>query len=544
MLPIPTRAALFAGVGLLLMLAVGLAGGAASIVLVANAGFVGLALVLAVTRPVGRHLRRQRLEFAWWLDHGTGAASGAVVPGVDFVVRCYVRHRGAGDIAVDTIEPIVGANASVRQTPRGLYVAGRARSEFTMTLRAASVGRVVLHGLAITVRGPLGLFRTALYFPNPLVIRVLPRAAARRRSGRRAPQAAAVERSGHTMVRRRGGGTELHELREHVPGDPFKSIAWKASARRGRLMVKEVEQEVQEKRWVLVDASGTMRGGALGERKLDFAIDLAAGEAMDAVRSGDRVGLLAFDRRVVTQVPLGEGNAHRIRIFDALLSLTELVDDDLTSTSDEAVLATVAAYVRRQDGIDFGRGAKVDARSLAAHVRRALEQDRKGRKIPEREVRAQGEQAALFRAFCRSRALPILHRAHPIEHEKTAALIEALTIVSRQRTPSTIVVCTDFDAMVNLDDLATPLRLARAHGHTVHFVLPDGRSFVPDAQDALGEDLRTIFGRAETQRLRSARALLARLGVRASVLQGRRAGARSESMARVSVPPPPAREAG
>ena len=31
---------------------------------------------------------------------------------------------------------------------------------------------------------------------------------------------------------------EIRELREHMPGDPFKKIAWKASARRGRLLVR------------------------------------------------------------------------------------------------------------------------------------------------------------------------------------------------------------------------------------------------------------------------------------------------------------------
>ncbi len=549
MLPIPTRAAIASFVGLLIMALIGLTTSTAGLVAIANAGFIGLAWALAASRPKGRDLRRQRLEFAWWLDHGTGAASGAVVPGVEFLVRCYVRHRGSGDISVDSLEPIVGPNVTVLRTPQCVQLGERTRTEFTMSLRAAAVGRVVLHGLAITVRGPLGLFRTALYFPNPLVIKVLPRAAARRRSAARAPRAAAVERAGHTMVRRRGGGTELHELREHQSGDPFKAIAWKASARRGRLMVKEVEQEVQEARWLVLDVSGTMRGGPLGSRKLDHAIDLAAMEATDAVKAGDRVGLVAFDRRIVTQVPLGEGAAHRIRIYEALLSLTELVDADLTDLSEASLVAQVARYVRRQDGIDFGRGSNVDLAGLITHVERGLVREDRDKRASEREILAADRGSRTLRRFCRTRGLPLPHLAHPIEHEKTDALIASLTWVAQARTPSSILVCTDFDAMTlsalgtaaatpeastavptastathdSAETLATALRLARAHGHTVQFVLPDARTFLEPSDGAqLTTDLTTIFGRAEAERLRQARTMLARHGIRATVARGKR----------------------
>jgi hypothetical protein len=338
------------------------------------------------------------------------------------------------------------------------------------------------------------------------------------------------------MVRRRGGGTELHELREHQSGDPFKAIAWKASARRGRLMVKEVEQEVQEARWLVLDVSGTMRGGPLGSRKLDHAIDLAAMEATDAVKAGDRVGLVAFDRRSVTQVPLGEGAAQRIRIYEALLSMTELVDADLTDLSETSLVAQVARYVRRQDGIDFGRGSNVDLPGLITHVERGLVREDRDKRASEREILAADRGSRTLRRFCRTRGLPLPHLAHPIEHEKTDALIASLTWVAQARTPSSILVCTDFDAMTlsalgtaatpndSAETLATALRLARAHGHTVQFVLPDARTFLEPSDGAqLTTDLTTIFGRAEAERLRQARTMLARHGIRATVARGKRA---------------------
>ena len=53
-----------------------------------------------------------------------------------------------------------------------------------------------------------------------------------------------------------GDGYELRELRDHQPGDPFKRIAWKASARHGTLLVRDHEREERDVVWLLLDASG------------------------------------------------------------------------------------------------------------------------------------------------------------------------------------------------------------------------------------------------------------------------------------------------
>ena len=53
-------------------------------------------------------------------------------------------------------------------------------------MSAKAAGRVVLHGLAVSLRGPLGLFEVPLYFPNALAIKVLPRTVAGAQRQRRA----------------------------------------------------------------------------------------------------------------------------------------------------------------------------------------------------------------------------------------------------------------------------------------------------------------------------------------------------------------------
>lgn len=510
MLPIPTRSTVALFVGLVGMLFFAIVGRSAAGTILAGSGFIGLAAALVVTMPLGRRVRRQRLEFAWWLSHGPEAALGAVVPGAPFEVRCYVRHRGSSQLSIARLSPVVPAGAEVLDEGEALTVAPRARTEFTFRLRAPAAGRVVLHGLAVNLRGPLGLFEVPLYFPNPLGIKVLPRSGAVVRGRARMLSGMSTARPGRAMMRRRGGGTELYELRELLPGDPYKSIAWKASARVGKLMVKEVEQEVQETRWIILDVSGTMRGGALGQRKLDFGIEAAAAEARRALEEGDRFGLLTVDGRVLSVVRAGEGSPHMIRVYDALLAATEVVDADLTDVDDDDVLQIVSRYVRQQDGIDFGTraGGGLDVAALVNHLGRALAGEKRS------QVQADTAAGALGRRFCRARGIPLPYRPDPRDGTKGPGLAAALRLAGgRSRDPSSIVVITDFDGVHSEEELTAMARLVRAHGHALAFVLPDGPAFAPPPVNSLERDLHAIYARGEARRAREARRILGRLGV-------------------------------
>ncbi|MEM9187855.1 MAG: DUF58 domain-containing protein [Myxococcota bacterium] len=511
MLPIPRPGAVAAYVAAIALCAVGI--GTRSSISVAFGGAIlfGLALALMLTMPLGRRVRRQRLEFAWWLAHGDpGSGGGAVVPGAPFEVRCYIRHRGPTGLTLGGLSPVVPGGANVEDDRSTvLSLPPRARTEFSFRLRAPAVGRVVLHGLAVSLRGPFGLFAVPLYFPNPLAIKVLPRVASRVRSSFRAATGSAIERSGRTVLRRRGGGTELYELRELMPGDPFKSIAWKASARAGKLMVKEVEQEVQETRWIVLDVSGTMRGGEPGKRKLDFAIELAAAESRRGIDAGDRVGLITVDGRVLDYVPPRDDLAQMIRIYDALLAATEVVDQDLTDVDDDDVPAIVGRYIRNQDGVDFARrDGSWDVQNLVRHVQSSLIEEQK-----RSDVLASTSHARVLRRFCRARGIPLPYRPDPRDGAKGPGLAGAIRrTAGSHREPASVAVITDFDGIGDLEPLEAAVKLSRAHRHQLVFLAPEARRFVAPPNTSLSQALSTVYGRGEERRLREAKARLGRLG--------------------------------
>ncbi len=517
MLPIPTTRAFAVFAGCVGMWLVGLVTQSWAATVLGSGLAIMLMATLAATVPLGRRVRAQRLEFAWWLAHGNGPVSGAVVPGVPFQIRCYVRHRGTTPLEMSHVEPILpGAASVIDLEPSSLHVAPRARNEFSFSVVAQSAGRVVLHGLAVNLRGPLGLFDVPLYFPNALAIKVLPRSVALQRSAAPSMSGLPIDRAGRHRMRRRGGGTELHELREFQPGDPFKSIAWKASAKRGQLLVREVDQEVQQTLMMALDVGGSMRGGEPGKRKLDFALELAAAQARAWLERGDRVGLLTVDGRVLSCVDPGEGPAHLIRIYDTLLSATEIVDADLTTLDDREVIELVARYVRHQDGLDFsiGRTGRWDVPSLSTHVRSLLSS--RSIDMPQAQTGAGGE----LRRFCRERGIQLPHRATPPGGDKAKGLAEALKRAAGQiRAPRAILLVTDLDGVIDYDVIAATTRLMHRRGHTLSVAVPDAKAIDQERKpSALEQDLRAIYGRSEARRLCEARETLGRLGVAVAVV--------------------------
>jgi uncharacterized protein (DUF58 family) len=522
MLPIPSSTAIACFFAVLLTLTWGSLFGSLAATTLGVAGALGLCTAFAATMPIGRRVRRQRLEFAWWLASGEpGSGGGAVVPGAPFEVRCFLRHRGSHPLLLGSLEPVVplAAKREVERDVETLALAPMARTEWVFRFSAPAIGRVVLHGLAVTLRGPLGLFSVPLYFPNPLVIKVLPQSAARIPRAPRAIPGLPLERSGRSVIAPHGGGTELRELREMVPGDPFKSIAWRPSARRGKLLVREVDQEVQETRYVVLDVSGTMRGGAPGTRKLDHAIEAVAAEARRTLSGGDRFGVLAVDGRILANVAPRDGAPHLLRVFEALLSVTEVVDRDLTDVDDDEVVGIVGRYIRQQDGVDFvssPRSSEWNVPLLVRHVSKALATEPQR---PGDAPLAASPQGVVLRRFCRVRGIPLPYRPDPRDGGKAIGLAMALKeISSRSLGPLSVSIVTDLDGLGEPAAFVSSIELLRMRGHTVVVVVPDAPAMAGVPDEPLEKTLYSIYARGERRRQEAMRALLGPLGVHVRVV--------------------------
>lgn len=119
----------------------------------------------------------------------------------------------------------------------------------------------------------------------------------------------------------RGGGIEFDEVREYAAGDDPRTIDWNVTARTGRPFVKKFVDERELSILFLLDLSASMGGGfgVLSARAL--AARVCACLALSAVRSHDKVGLIAFAGRVERFVPPEHGLPHALRVVRDCLAL-------------------------------------------------------------------------------------------------------------------------------------------------------------------------------------------------------------------------------
>jgi uncharacterized protein (DUF58 family) len=96
----------------------------------------------------------------------------------------------------------------------------------------------------------------------------------------------------------RGEGSEFESLREYSVGDDPRHLDWRASARRGRLIVRRYQTERRHTVIIAMDTGRLMAAKSGGDSKLDCALDCAIALARLSGQFGDRVGLLAFDQEL------------------------------------------------------------------------------------------------------------------------------------------------------------------------------------------------------------------------------------------------------
>ena len=108
------------------------------------------------------------------------------------------------------------------------------------------------------------------------------------------------------------GGDEFFSLREYVRGDDVRRIAWRPSARRGSLLVKEMEADSARTVFVFLDTRRT--DGPDFDEHFECAVEAAASLAMALLKNRYSVGLATPSNFVAE----AEGTAQARRILDAL----------------------------------------------------------------------------------------------------------------------------------------------------------------------------------------------------------------------------------
>jgi uncharacterized protein (DUF58 family) len=520
----------------LLFLLVGAFHGSPPLVALAGAVLSVLLAMYLSFYPTAILLRRKKIELSWWVPPGD-QPGGALSVDRAFQLHLAFRNHGSRKLRILSTNILTATGLVIEEKPSATVKRGM-QVEVTTTVKPLASGYHVLHGAALTFGDALGLFDIEAYFPNPIAVKVFPRTMALRGQPVRALGGALHEQVGMHHVRRRGLSGELRELREHTHGDPFKFIAWKATAKRGQLMVRDLENEIVTTHVVMLDVGAGMRSGTLGKSPLDWACDAAAALAKAAINSSDRVGLVGFDTRPIVELAADTGHHHYLQLVDRLLDVRTLVDEDLTDVTAGELVALVARYLAHQEAIDVRikiapplddprwhsiqagpDGQLYDVAATGRLCRRLIDMMSADKGVKSNVARGANivesdGQLAPLRQFCRMRGIELPYRTTWEHGRRAIGLAAAVERAVAHGRPDVVVLISDLTGLA--EDEARAIRaiarLRKASG-TVIALVPSPLAFLPGATTPHGQRVRELMARDQRGATDPGRRLLQRHGI-------------------------------
>lgn len=125
---------------------------------------------------------------------------------------------------------------------------------------------------------------------------------------------------GIKRIRRVGHHTEFEQIKEYVKGDDYRTINWKASARRHQLMVNVYQDERSQQIYNVIDKGRVMQQAFRGMTLLDYAINASLVLSYVAMRKEDKAGIATFNEHFDTFVPASRQPGHMQTLLEGLYS--------------------------------------------------------------------------------------------------------------------------------------------------------------------------------------------------------------------------------
>jgi uncharacterized protein (DUF58 family) len=124
--------------------------------------------------------------------------------------------------------------------------------------------------------------------------------------------------AGIKKIRRIGNNFEFEQIKDYVQGDDYRTINWKATARKAGLMINQYQDERSQNIYCLLDKGRMMKMPFEKLSLLDYSINAALALCNIAIRKSDRAGILTFNENKIQFLKAENRNSQLMRIADML----------------------------------------------------------------------------------------------------------------------------------------------------------------------------------------------------------------------------------
>jgi len=267
--------------------------------------------------------------------------------GDDNEIRIYVENYYGFELNIGIIDEI-----PFQFQKRDLWFSAKlkagAHKDIIYTLRPRKRGEYLFGAVRIYASSPLGLLTRRFNFSKETPVAVYPSFLQLRRYELMAISNRLTE-IGIKKIRRIGHSLEFEQVKTYVQGDDYRTINWKATARKGDLMVNSYTDEKAQHVYCIIDKSRSMKMPFEGLSLLDYAINASLILSSVALLKEDKAGLITAAEKVATVVPADRRPAQLGKIMAALYKeKTRYLELNM-----EAVFSAVRSIMKQRSLIVF-----------------------------------------------------------------------------------------------------------------------------------------------------------------------------------------------
>ena len=203
----------------------------------------------------------------------------------------WLQLDGYGPQRLDVFDLVPGGWTTTG-LPRRLKLARASETRLSYRLTPDSRGTFSFAGVQLRLHSPLRLWRHSRIAGPVQQVRVYPNFAPLTRLALLSAEMASRVVGAH-LKRRRGEGTDFHQMREYRVGDSLRQIDWKATSRARKLISREYQDEKNQQLLMMIDTGRRMLADEGGLSHFDHVLNAALVVSYLALRQGDGVGLFA-----------------------------------------------------------------------------------------------------------------------------------------------------------------------------------------------------------------------------------------------------------
>jgi len=133
--------------------------------------------------------------------------------------------------------------------------------------------------------------------------------------------------AGIKRTRQIGTHSEFDQIKDYVKGDNYKTINWKATAKRAKLMVNQYQEERSQQVYSLIDMGRVMKMPFKGMSLLDYAINASLIISNTAIYKHDKAGIVTFNNTIYSFLSAENKNRTMLKIMETLYKQNTLYNE-------------------------------------------------------------------------------------------------------------------------------------------------------------------------------------------------------------------------